>query len=150
MSHATWLSEMSSGVPAMDKLHFEILAALDKLSSVADSDFCGNFNSFVSQVEGAFRLEEQWMEDIQFPALRTHLEQHSRILGGLHNVHARVMDGDIGLGREVVGTLLPQWFAFHASTMDAVLALAMQMAHFETAQPVTPKNRFMTPFATSS
>ncbi|MDF3036874.1 MAG: hypothetical protein K0S28_2148, partial [Paucimonas sp.] len=44
-----------------------------------------------------------------------------------HHVHSRVLDGDLATGRETVETLLPQWFAFHISTMDMALAASMQM-----------------------
>jgi len=38
------------------------------------------------------------------------------------------MNGEIDVGREVVTRLLPQWLTFHVSTMDAALAVAMQMS----------------------
>jgi hypothetical protein len=47
------------------------------------------------------------------------------------------MDGAIGLGRDVVDNLLPQWFALHMSTLDATLGLAMQMTQAERAQPAS-------------
>jgi hypothetical protein len=57
------------------------------------------------------------------------------VLGGLHAIHGRVEEGDIKLGREVAEKLLPQWFAFHISTMDEAFALAMQVAQSEAAPP---------------
>lgn len=128
MSHTVFLSTILPGVPAMDKLHRDLFATLDELSCVTDHEFPEGYSTLVRKVERAFRVEEQWMEDTDFPAMRVHQEQHARVLGGLHNVHMRVMGGDLEIGRKVVDDLLPQWLAFHVSTMDTALAVAMQMS----------------------
>lgn len=118
----------------MDKLHHDLFATLDELSCVTDYEFPEGYCSLVRKVERAFRAEEQWMEDTNFPAMLVHQEQHARVLGGLHNVHMRVMSGDLEIGRKVVDDLLPQWLAFHISTMDTALAVAMQMSPAATAE----------------
>lgn len=135
MLSTIWPPGFSCGVPAMDKIHLDFLTAIKELSSSKEHEFSGKYGVFVSKVEHIFQQEDQWMEELDFPILRVHQEQHARVLGALHNVHSHVMEGDVGLGREVVEHLLPQWFSFHMSTMDAVLALAMQMAQAETARP---------------
>ncbi|HJV86782.1 MAG TPA: hypothetical protein VJ698_15045 [Noviherbaspirillum sp.] len=125
--------ETTSGVQAMDHLHYDIFETMDALSRSGDHEFSIAYEAFVKKIEQAFRQEEQWMDDVDFPASRTHLEQHARVLGALHNVHSRIMDGDLQVGRELVDQLLPQWYAFHLSTMDATLALAMQTTPAESA-----------------
>jgi hemerythrin-like metal-binding protein len=127
-----------SGVPAMDKLHHDLFVTLDELSCADDRTFPEHYGILVHKVERVFRTEEQWMEATDFPGLRSHQEQHARVLGGLHNVHSRVMNGEIGVGREVAARLLPQWLTFHVSTMDAVLALAMQMSSTPPASETSP------------
>lgn len=128
MSHATWPLEEASGVPALDQLHHDLFKTLDKLSCARDDDFKSGFGALVSQAEQAFELEEQWMEQIDFHSMKVHREQHARVLGALHNVHSRVMNDELGVGRHVVDELLPQWFALHTSTMDTNLAHAIQIA----------------------
>jgi hemerythrin len=120
------LTEDSSGASAMDKLHQNVFQALDELAVKSDSEFRTEYGVFVAKMEQIFREEEQWMDAIDYSVSMLHREQHARVLGALHNVHSRVMYGEIGVGREVVERLLPQWFSFHASTMDAALARAMQ------------------------
>jgi hemerythrin len=115
-----------SGVLVMDKLHGDLLNALEVLSSSTDKEFGARYGSFVDMVEHSFREEEEWMEDIDFPVLHMHLEQHARVLSALHNVHFRVMNGEFQLGHEVVEQLLPQWLAHHIATMDIPLAVAIQ------------------------
>ncbi|SNT32783.1 hemerythrin-like metal-binding domain protein [Noviherbaspirillum humi] len=125
-SEAAFLTDISSGTPAMDQLHHDVFQALDQLSTVPDQEFAARFGAFVHQLEQAFLREEEWMEEVELPSHRPHQEQHARVLGALHNVHMRVMEGNLGLGREVTDQLLPLWFAFHMSTMDTTLAHAMQ------------------------
>lgn len=122
----------------MDTLHHDLFATLDELSCTNDHAFPQGYGTLVRKVERVFRTEEQWMEDTDFPALRSHQEQHARVLGGLHNVHRRVMNGEIDVGREVVEYLLPQWLAFHISTMDAALAVAMKFSAPASRGGTTP------------
>lgn len=129
MPYATWSTEDFTGVPALDRLHQDLFEALDKLSSSPDGEFGNGFNVLVEQAERTFQTEEQWMEDLDFPSLNIHREQHARVLLALHKVNSRVLSGELEAGREVVNELLPQWLAFHISTMDATLANAMQMMH---------------------
>jgi len=112
----------------MDTLHHDLFVTLDELSCTDDRMFPERYGMLVHKVERVFRTEEQWMEETDFPAIRSHQEQHARVLGGLHNAHSHVMNGEIDVGREVVARLLPQWLTFHVSTMDAALAVAMQMS----------------------
>lgn len=129
--------DLSSGIPAMDALHDDFLNVLTTLSSGADTEFAKNYAALVKKAEHAFRTEESWMEEIDFPSLKTHREQHARVLSALHHIYPRVLEGDVMLGRKVVESLLPQWLAFHASTMDATLAIAMQMAESQNQLPVS-------------
>lgn len=138
MSHTAFLPTILPGVPAMDKLHHDLFATLDELSCVPDREFPESYGALVRKVEHTFRAEEQWMEDTDFPAMHVHQEQHARVLGGLHNVHMRVMSGDLEIGRKVVDDLLPQWLAFHISTMDTALAVALQMSSVATVREAAP------------
>lgn len=110
----------------MDQLHCDLIRSMDRLSISKDSEFANGYKALVAKMEQAFQEEQRWMEAIDSPSLKAHQEQHARVLGALHNVHTCVMQGKLSLGREVVTNLLPQWFAFHVSTMDRPLALAMQ------------------------
>ena len=43
------------------------------------------------------RAEEQWMEEISFPALKEHRALHAEVLSVLHKSQARAMAGDLTL-----------------------------------------------------
>jgi len=125
MSDSLWSSETSLGIASMDEPHKSLLDKLAQFDSVPDTDFPAHFASLVARVEQDFREEEELMEQIDFPGLRSHREQHAKLLGGLHHAAAAIMEGDIALGRHAI-ELLPQWFVFHISTMDTALSFALQ------------------------
>lgn len=122
----------------MDRLHHDLFSALDSLSSSKDADFSAGFSTFVRQMERAFREEEAWMDELDFAEMAAHQEQHARVLGALHHIHAQVMAGDVSMGRHVADDLLPQWLLLHISTMDTPFALTMQIARSEGAPLLHP------------
>lgn len=122
-----WTREMAVGVPAMDVPHREFIERLSHILTVPDKEFPAEFVKLVANIEADFREEERLMENLDYPGIQGHLEQHARVLGALHHVAPRVLEGDIALGREAA-ELLPQWFLMHLSTMDAALACALELA----------------------
>jgi hemerythrin-like metal-binding protein len=127
---------MATRLAAMDDLHHDFCEALGAASSSPDREFQVAYQTFVGKAERAFATEEQWMEEIDLPSLKSHREQHARVLGALHHVHSMVMSGDVSTGRNVVGNLLPKWYGGHVSTMDMVLAMSLQVAN---GQPMHAK-----------
>lgn len=126
MQSFKWSDELSVGVKEMDAAHRIFLDELAELLNTPDDKFCVAFQSMIAKMEQDFKEEEQLMEDIDYPGLAGHCEQHARVLGALHHVAPHVMSGDIALGREAA-ELLPQWFLFHLSTMDTALAFALDL-----------------------
>lgn len=126
-----WDENMTLGVPEMDSAHEAFLAELGELLNLPDDQFPAAFLTMIGKVECDFREEEILMEDIDYPGLQGHREQHARVLSALHHVAPHVMEGDIALGREAA-ELLPQWFLFHLSTMDTALAFALDVEGTDT------------------
>lgn len=115
----------SPGIAALDELHRSCRAAIENLVDAGQGRLEAGFPDLLNHIEHAFRTEERWMDEIDYPALKSHREQHARVLGALHHVHGKVMDGDLVLGRHVVDDLLPQWLSLHIDTMDNALAMAL-------------------------
>ncbi|MGK5077059.1 bacteriohemerythrin [Janthinobacterium sp. HLX7-2] len=126
MHDSQWKEEMALGVPAIDEAHEALFMALARLSQLGDHDFSVAFRDLVAAVERDFREEEALMEDIGFPSLANHREQHARVLSGLHHAWAAVDEGDVAQGRHAL-SLLPQWLIFHQATMDLALAAALEL-----------------------
>ena len=135
MQSIKWSQDMSLGVKDMDDAHKEFFEDLTVLLTTPDNDFAPAFMRLIGKVEKDFHEEEELMEEMDYPGLQGHREQHARVLGALHHVAPHVMSGDVGLGREAA-ELLPQWFLFHLSTMDTALALALDLEGAEI-NPVT-------------
>lgn len=74
---------------------------------------------------------EQIMEDRSLPDLKDHREQHAMILSLLHHVAAKVMSGDLILGRKII-RIFPEFFVRHMAAFDAALALAIMAVDEET------------------
>lgn len=128
MQHMLYGPCMPTGIAPLDRLQRDFLDAMKCLAAVPDHEFPHQYGNFVKTVERIFRIEETWMEELDCAIVCCHREQHARVLGALHNVHGRVMSGDIAIGRDVIERLLPQWFALHVETMDAALGTAIACA----------------------
>ena len=126
MQNLKWSPEMVLGVPNIDALHQSFIETLAELNLATDENFVRHYNILVANMERDFYEEERQMEEIGFAALHAHREQHARVLSAMHHAQGHVMCGDITAGRDVIA-LLPEWFTFHLSTMDAALAITIQM-----------------------
>lgn len=126
MQTVEWSKELAVGVPAMDDSHKALLIQLEETLVAPDERFAQELLSLIAQIESDFREEESVMEEIDYPGVQGHQEQHARVLSALHHIAPRVMEGDIALGREAV-ELLPPWFQIHMTTMDTALAFAIAL-----------------------
>lgn len=126
MQTVEWSKELAVGVPAMDDSHKALLKQLEETLVAPDERFAAALLHLIAQIESDFREEESVMEAIDYPGVQGHQEQHARVLGALHHIAPRVMEGDLALGREAV-ELLPRWFQVHMTTMDAALAFAVAL-----------------------
>lgn len=93
------------------------------LQRCPDCDVPEAYHTLLKTAERLFGAEQQLMEDYDFPARQTHLEQHARVLRGLHCVHAAVLLGATDQGRHIGGKLLMEWLRLHQDTIDAAFAV---------------------------
>jgi methyl-accepting chemotaxis protein len=128
-----WSSQMALGAPDIDHAHQAFIAQLEQLLSAPDDAFEGGLYGLITAMETDFRQEEALMEEIDFPGIRMHREQHARVLSALHHVVPQVMQGDHAAARKVI-ELIPQWFLFHLTTMDAAMVVALELASLPPAE----------------
>lgn len=137
--------EMVLGIPLFDEAHAALAEQIHLLLNGPDAAFDAHLVTLVECLEVDFRLEEQLMEAIDYPATRSHREQHARVLATLH----ALTPGDIDNGRKVAALILP-WFQVHLATADTALAIALQIAGRAQGTPagqdvpaarVTPRRR---------
>ena len=123
MQDIKWNQDMTLGGPAMDAAHHALLDQFARLEAMPDEQLGEAFLALVDTVERDFREEEDMMEQIGYPGLPAHREQHARVLSGMHHVHCSLLAGDVDTARKVVACLLPDWLTLHAATLDAALAM---------------------------
>jgi hemerythrin-like metal-binding protein len=119
----TLSADMVLGIPLFDEAHAALAEQINVLLNGPDDQFEDNLAGLVECLEVDFRLEEQLMDAIDYPATRSHREQHARVLATLH----ALAPGDIAAGRKVAALILP-WFQVHLATADTALAIALQIA----------------------
>lgn len=96
-----------------------------RLRACTENHVTEAYHEVLRTAEHLFWLEQILMEEYHFPAKQSHLEQHARVLHGLHCVHCAVMHGDTAQGRHAGGELLTQWMRLHQDTIDAAFQLWM-------------------------
>jgi acetoacetyl-CoA reductase len=126
-----WSPQMALGVAEIDASHRALIAQLAQARSAPDAAFENALQALIVALESDFREEETLMEAIDFPGIRLHREQHARVLAALHQVVPQVMQGDHAQARKAV-ELIPSWFMLHLTTMDATLAVALELAAIPT------------------
>jgi len=132
MNKQMWLPQMTLGNESMDASHMALMAAFSQVAAAGDASFAVDFATLTAAMESDFREEEATMERIEFPGLPVHREAHARVLSAMHHATADIKAGNFGPAREAIA-YLPDWFMLHISTLDAALALALELA--DTNEP---------------
>ncbi len=107
------------GHAPMDAIHREFYDCMDALRGPRDR--AESLLVLHEHLLRHFAQEEHWMRETAFPACACHAREHEMALDVVAEVRRRHDAGDT----EIVDRLaeeLPQWFAVHASAMDAALA----------------------------
>lgn len=108
------------------------------LQCCPDSDVPCHFEVLLKTLEQLFGTEQQLMEDYDFPVRQSHLEQHARVLRGLHRAHAAVLRGATDQGRHIGGRLLMDWLHLHQETVDAVFGVWVAYCEHVLIEPTRP------------
>lgn len=124
--------EISVGIIEMDKAHKVLMREIMDMMRAPNFEFSRRLPQLVELLEMNFRGEEELMEQMDYPDLRVHREQHAELLGTVHHAVAKAMNGDYLLPRQVLN-MLPQWFLWHLVKMDASFVKALKAAG---AQPI--------------
>jgi hemerythrin len=113
---------MQAALKALNQRCTQLRQQAQHLALCPDTEVPLVFKDLLDSLEQLFAVEHSLMEQHHFPASRCHIEQHARVLGGLHRTHSQVMCGASHKGRHVGAHLLMHWFELHNQTLDACLA----------------------------
>lgn len=102
---------------------------LDQVQVILDSDnvaFPTLFRTLLGHTAEHFERENALMTQSEYPGLREHKGEHTRVLGEFHQFSARVDRGFLQFGRMFVAERLVPWFELHVPSMDCALVLHIQ------------------------
>ncbi len=118
---------MSASAPAIplrfapiDALHTEFDACVAMLADADVERPPAALSALRAHLLRHFGDERRWMRESRFPAFDCHQREHDRVLDVLAEVERRFTEGDEAVVRRLAAEL-PNWFAIHATTMDAAL-----------------------------
>jgi hemerythrin len=118
-----YLKTMCEQLAQISEAEQSLHEMVDRLQQCADINVPDAYHAVMRTTEHLFWLEQELMETYDFPSRQIHLEQHARVLRGLHCAHSAVLRGSAEHGRHAGGKLLLDWLAVHRDTMDAVLTI---------------------------
>lgn len=125
MGTADWSAAVARGrTAAMSVERVRLSTQIEQLARTADEYFSEGYIELLSSLERQMRSEEAVMESMNNRALRSHQEEHARVLAALHQIEPRVEEGNVTLGREALA-LLDQWLLAHRASMDLALLTAL-------------------------
>src|SRR5512140_271260 len=108
------------GIPSIDALHVELeerLAALVRAGHDAQAELA----ALQEHLQRHFGHEEALMSGTDFPMADCHAREHASVIEVVTEVQRLLAAGDSAPLRRLAPAML-EWFAVHASGMDAALA----------------------------
>jgi hemerythrin len=126
---------MQTELNALDHHYAQLILQMRGLGSCLDSEVPQMFTEVLDSVERLFSFESRLMDTYCFPASRCHVEQHARVLAGLHRTHSQVMRGELRHGRHAGTHLLMNWFELHNGTLDACLMVWLESVQAKRTMP---------------
>jgi hemerythrin-like metal-binding protein len=108
------------GIPTIDALHVELEERLAALTDAGD-DAQAALAALQDHLQRHFSHEEALMAQSAFPMAECHAREHLSVVEVVTEVQRLLAQGDAApLGRLAPAML--EWFAVHATSMDAALA----------------------------
>lgn len=116
------------GVAEMDATHREFVEMMAAVLRSSDEEFPASFATLVEHCHQHFDNEGRLMRTSGFPAIVEHESEHSRVLGELDYLVARIQTGRLSMAR-AYSEGLPIWFSHHLATMDSALAACIKRSN---------------------
>lgn len=136
MTALAWSEDLVLQHPQMDATHQEFVDLLNATAvALAESPAAGleAWDRLVAHTVEHFGQEDRWMLATGFAAENCHTTQHQQVLAIMNEV-ARLARGHQDFGPlERIVPELAAWFSMHAQSMDASLAVHLEVAGFDPA-----------------
>ena len=125
MTIMEWNDTLAVDGGVMDDTHKEFVELLNKLGEVEGDAVLPAIDEFIAHTEEHFLQEQRWMQEIPFPPIHCHVNEHNGVLDICREVRTRVANGETRYSK-VLAQAIGEWFKTHASSMDTVLAMVMK------------------------
>lgn len=130
MAHLQWSDALSLDLPIMDDTHREFVHLLALAQQAPDQRLPGAWQQLIDHTDAHFAQEDRWMLATRFAAAKCHVMQHKVVLQVMREGAAQAAAGDLASVR-VMASELALWFAAHAQSMDAALALQLRRVGYD-------------------
>ncbi len=135
MSTLLWSDSLVLGLPFMDDTHREFVDLLATVVNAPDDQVVAAWQILITHTDVHFGREDRWMRDTRFSSSNCHSTQHNVILQVMREGDVRGQAGELDVIRQMADEL-GVWFAQHAQSMDAALALHLRSVGYDTATGV--------------
>jgi hemerythrin len=125
MSLLHWKDQYSVGIDAVDHEHKELIDLINRLhqelhAADAKRTVPAFFGDLLKSISTHFALEEKFMRDHRYAALRSHKSDHERLLDELREI-METFEHSEEIDSLELGLRLDAWFSRHFRTHDVEL-----------------------------
>jgi hemerythrin len=124
---------LSQDLPAFDDGMKTLVALLDLTHDAPDAALVSRWGDLVQHTARLFEREDRWMRNIGFSSAHAHSTQHKVVLQVMREGLSARESHELEWVRKMAHEL-GLWFAQHAQSMDAALALHLRRVGYD---PVT-------------
>ena len=125
-----WNDSWKLDLPEMDDTHEEFVRMLGTASDAPDVQLLALWQDLLAHTEDHFGREDRWMAQTRFSSGNCHSLQHKVVLQVMREGLEQGQQGQLTQLRQMVHEL-GAWFAQHAQSMDAALALHLRRVGYE-------------------
>ncbi len=125
-----WSDALALDLPVMDETHQEFVELLGTAETCGDDALLASWRTLIAHTDDHFGREDRWMRDTRYASNNCHSAQHKVVLQVMREGEAAGQAGDLALVRQMAREL-GVWFAHHAQSMDAALALHLRQIGYD-------------------
>lgn len=125
MGVAVTHSKILVGFKPIDDLHLEFESILDALNDPGEADYGAHLLALHEHLLRHCETEENFMLQENYSHYERHKRAHEHLLDSVSDVRRKFDAGDIDAVWRYAGDLM-NWFAIHASSEDAELAVFLK------------------------
>jgi hemerythrin-like metal-binding protein len=134
MNTLQWSDALQLDYEPMDSVHRDFVELLGQAEAASDAALPLAWAALVDHTAEHFGREDEWMRSTRFATAEHHMLQHRVVLNVLREGLVLARKGQFAAVREMAQEL-GAWFAKHAQSQDAALALHLR----REPQPVSPR-----------